>query len=66
MCAKYFTSCLLKYLAWYFFFEGGESLIAFTLSRVWRWTTAPGRPGGLSLHAGQSLLSPSYLQDFMQ
>jgi len=29
-----------------------ESLIAFILSRIWRWTAAPGIPGGLSLPHG--------------
>jgi len=30
----------------FFFFK--ESLIAFILCRIWRWTAAPGRPGGFS------------------
>jgi len=36
----------MNYPSFFFFFM--ESLIAFTLSRVWRWTAAPGGPGGLS------------------
>jgi len=43
-----------------FFLGGGDSLIAFTLARVWRWTAAPGRPGGLSPPHGPvpALLNP--------
>jgi len=33
-----------------FFFK--ESLIAFILYRIWRWTAVPGGPGGLSLPRG--------------
>ena len=35
-----------------FFFFFKESLIAFILYRIWRWTAAPGIPGGLSLSRG--------------
>jgi len=34
----------------FFFFQ--DSLIASILYRIWRWTAAPGRPGGLSLLHG--------------
>ena len=34
----------------FFFFK--QSLIAFILSRIWRWTAASGDPGGLSLPLG--------------
>ena len=34
----------------FFFFK--ESLIAFILCRIWRWTAAPGKPVGLSLPHG--------------
>jgi len=41
------TVANLQMRCFFFFFK--ESLIAFILSRIWRWTAAPGVPGGFSL-----------------
>ena len=42
-----------------FFFYFKESLIAFIPYRIWRWTAAPGVPGGLSLPHGSVPALPS-------
>ena len=47
------------YSFFYFIFLFKESLIVFILYRIWRWTAAPGRPGGLSLPHGPVPAPPS-------
>ena len=42
-----------------------ESLIAFILYRIWRWTAAPGRTGGLSLPHGP-VPAPSTIYIYMR
>jgi len=43
-------------ISFFFFFK--QSLIAFILSRIWRWTAATGFPVGFSPLPGQSLPPP--------